>query len=225
MQNQGNFSDEDQDTYLRQRPSLHLVKAYVLKSLMLHFSRPDLIEFEPLRELKWMPDTANKIQSKILITTLGSFNPANMGQRPALVVRKQASRTEPAGAFMGRVQGSLPLMGEDGIDATLNGTVGDWEYEHMTSSKISIACIHTDEAVAEQLGEEVQGYMAGFAPIIMSFLHLHKFFPYDVTEAQPLEESNTHWMCRVDIDVALNKNITVRSNAPLLKAISLFRQI
>ena len=211
--------------YARQQQSLHLEKAYVLKVLKLHFATPEHIEFEPIRGLVWRPDTDVKIPSKILITTLGAFDKAKMGMRPALIVRKQASKREPMGAFYGRTQGSLPLMGEEETDATDNATVGDWEYHHMSTSKISVVCCHVDESAAEMLAEEVQNYLAGFAPIITAELDLHWFFPKESSEAQPLEEANTHWACRVDIDVSLSKTITIRSNAPLLKAISLFRQI
>ncbi len=207
------------------RAVLQDLKAYILKLAMLHFSDPAHIRDPALRPFVYRRPGPNPAAptsldpQSLVITTRGKFDPAQTGRRPALVLKRNATKYTKDLAFGGAVQGTMPLRGEEGVNATYDATAGGNVYNYGGELSFTFFCLHSEEVGAELLGDEVLQLLLGFRSLIMLEHPLVEFMPSSTSEAGMLEEYKEMWAVQVQIDIQFRLEVHLLPKTPLLKGI------
>ena len=204
------------------RAELQDLKAYILKLAIIHFSDARHIRNAALKSFVYRrpsPDAAPTTldPNSIVITTRGKFDPATTGIRPALVLKRGKTNYSRSLTFSGAVQGDLPLRGTPGVNPTYDATAGGAQYQYDGQMEFTFYCLHTEEAAAEILGDEVQQMLLGFRHLVMQEKGLNEFMPGEAGEAGPLEEYKEIWAVPVTINIQFNLTVNLIPQTPLLR--------
>jgi len=180
--------------------------ALVLTGVMLQvlrqkFADPDEIEIPALRDKIWTPELET---SKILIGPAYRWNPVEAMNRPAIMVRRHAIRSQRIGvndAHMGNYQ--TPDGAETHEDLELTG--------HL------LFCIGRTGAEADLLGTEVWKHFKHFGPVIRKDLKLARFQVMELSEVGKVEESKDHFATAVSCFSAFYERWDLILESPILK--------
>lgn len=149
--------------------------------LRAHFSEPDQIVDERLRDLVW----ADAPSSPILVETIDAFHPDKVGVRPALIVRDHGVKPVRAG-IADRMDGTFAADGQDRFMSLLN-------------SSCTVFCMAGASLEAKQLATEVLDELVMFSEPIRTALALVRFVVLDRSDCFIVEESKQHFAVPITI--------------------------
>lgn len=149
-------------------------------------------------------------QTGMHIGVAGTWAPTAAGQRPAVLVKRNAFRSQRLG-INNEFQGTGPLD-------------GNRRYGLLQLGSHTCFAIATTEASADLLGTEVFNFFTEFGPIIRKDMRLTRFEAVSNGEPGLLEESKQHWAVPVVLASAFWQGWTYEEYGPPLKTIEIRTQ-
>ena len=162
------------------------------------------VEQKSLQHLIWRDGE----RTSILIESLTRWDPTTTGNRPAILIKRNAYKNRRVGSGDRKQAPSADQHGHAHF-----GTF--WVGSH------TLFCLGESGAQAEALSTEVRRDLAEFAPAILKTFYLHRFQVVEVGPISELEESTENFMVPVTIGWAFQESWQLLQQAPRLKTISL----
>lgn len=162
----------------------HILNGMFIQLLRHHFSNPDHIIQEPIRNYVW--DRDDKV-GKISIENIYRWNAAEIQERPAIVARRGPLKTRKLS--IGNIEHGSPEEVGYTEDRMIVGFTGSH----------SFFCMAGTGAEAEQLGAEVAYEMLEFSQIIRRDFNLASFDLYEIGQVARLDESHDHFAVPVTV--------------------------
>lgn len=184
-----------------------------------HFSNADLIEAEALKNNVWREQpsdtTEGTVETGILIEPIFKWDPAQLGRRPAIYVKRNGQKTQRYGINDGLQTGL-------GVDEEGNLKINEGE-QHFVGvlGSHTLFCIGRSGAETEILQGEVFREIQHFAPVLRRDLKLKKLAVTEMTEPQLLQEYDQHFVVAVIVGWAYFEKWRLVPRAPWLKSLQL----
>lgn len=177
----------------------HLINGSLVNMIRWLFSTPENIENENLKERIW----SNKPEySKILIEAVYRWKPEDIQQRPAVIVKRGAWKLSKLG--MGdRRHGPPEATGFTEAYQTIAG-----------AGTHTFFCLGNSGLEAEEVGEEVYGFLLGFSAVIREQLCLGIFQVAEIGEVARFEESHDHFVVPVSVSYNFQLNWKLLRQTP-----------
>jgi hypothetical protein len=186
--------------------SPYTIVGLFVQLLRYHFSERAQIRIDSLRDRIWSPDVDT---SNLSVDSSSKLTIANLGQRPALLVKRGAFRCESVD------------IGEGGDFNDPEASTRGVEYRQMWEGDIAIQAIANDSAEAEDLSAEAGDFLRQFGPVIRSEFGLMKFKHLEKGILDKLKESSEHFTVPDKFGVAFWETWRLAEEAPILKRIDL----
>lgn len=190
-----------------------------LKILENHFSNASYIEDAALRDniVHTQPDdtTEGVIETGILIEPVYKWNPAQLGKRPAIYIKRNPIKTQRYGINDGLTTG----LGTDD-DGQLETLRGDYHTLAVVGSH-TMFCVGGKGSETEILSYEVFRELVQFGPAIRKDLKLHKLGVTEVTDVSRIEEYDQHFVAGVVVGWAYFETWRIIPDAPWLKSFAI----
>ena len=181
-------------------PNLYTLNGAFLTIIRRHFAQGDNIELPEMRHYVW--DKDDKL-SKILIESVYRWNPTNIQQRPAVIVKRGPWKVAQIG--LGNRQLGAPSV--DGYDEDVHAV-------HV-SGVHSFFCIGTTGLEAEEIAQEVVNCLMSFQQVIREQLCLGRFFLTDVAPVSKIDECQDHFAVPVNVEYSMQWNWKLLRQAPI----------
>lgn len=188
----------------------------LLRILQNHFSTASNIEDDALKDnivkLQASDTSEGLAETGILIAPVYKWDPAQLGKRIALYIKRNPLRTQKLGINHGLTAGI-----DTNTDEVLRG-----EYHTLgVVGSHTIYCIGRVGAESEILGYEVFRELVQFGPAIRKDLKLHKFETTEVSDVNRIEEYDQHFVVAVVVAWAYLETWRIIPDAPWLKTLSI----
>lgn len=197
----------------------NILTGAILRILQNHFSTPNYIEDEALKDniVKLQPEDTSEglLETGILIAPVYKWDPAILGKRIAIYIKRNPLRTQKLGINHGMTSG----LGkeEDGSLTTLRG-----EYHTIgVLGSHTIFCIGRTGAETEVLGYEVFRELVQFGPAIRKDLKLHRLETTEMSDVNRIEEYDQHFVAAVVLGWAYLETWRIVPDAPWLKTLAI----
>jgi hypothetical protein len=184
-----------------------------------HFASPADLEYNGSVEMReelagyiWSPDVS---KTRILIDAVWTFNTQNIQQRPAIMVKRNAWKTQRVAIADGMTIG--PARREDGA---IDRVRGQFQSKAVLGSH-SIFCIGGTGAEAELLGAEVFNHLHEFSQVIREDLRLHRFAVEELGEVALVDEFDDHFVVPIVAAYAFFSAWRTDVQAPWLKTVAI----
>jgi len=181
-------------------PNLYTLNGALLTIIRRHFAMGDNIELDTMKHYVW--DKDDKL-SKILIEPVYRWNPKNIQQRPAVIVKRGPWKVNQIGI------GSRNTGAPD-----TDGYAEDAQAVHV-SGVHSFFCIGTTGLEAEEIAQEVVNCLMSFQQVIRNQLCLGRFFLTDVPPASKIDECQDHFAVPVNVEYSMQWNWKLLRQAPI----------
>lgn len=199
-----------------------IITGCFLRFIQEHFSDPDKIENEALRDNIWRNDpgdTTEGIPPKgILIEPIYKWNPVDFQRRPTVYISRNKMTTQRLGINDGLTVG----LGKD-AEGNLKTDEGQKKVVGVQGSH-SFFCIGRAGAEAEVLGTEVFREILHFSPILRRDLKLKRLVVSEASPASQLQEYDQHFVVSVAVGWYYFETWRLRPVAPWLKGLSIGAQ-
>jgi len=191
---------EPPTTMQNRAPNLYTLNGAFLTIIRRHFAQAENIEVPELQHYVWNTDDR---LSKILIEPVYRWNPTNIQQRPAVIVKRGPWKFEQIG-IGSRLLGATEVEGyaEDAHVVAVAGT-------H------TFFCIGTTGLEAEEIAQEVVNCLLGFLQVIREQLCLGRFFVSDIPAVGKIDECQDHFAVPVNVEYSLQWNWRLLRQAPI----------
>ena len=181
-------------------PNLYTLNGAFVTIIRRHFATAENIEVPELRHYVW--NTDDKL-SKILIEPVYRWNPTNIQQRPAVIVKRGPWK-----------------MGQLGLGNRLLGSVepdGYTEDSHIISvtGTHSFFCMGTTGLEAEEIAQEVVNVLMGFLQVIREQFCLGRFNVGDIGPVSKIDECQDHFATPVNVEYMSQWNWKLLRQAPI----------
>lgn len=198
----------------------NILTGAILRILQNHFSTPNYIEDPALKDnvVKLQPDdtTEGLAETGILIEPVYKWNPAELGKRIAIYIKRNPIQTQKYGINHGMTAG----LGKDDDDDSLLTLRGDYHTCGVLGSH-TIFCIGRMGAETEVLGYEVYRELLQFGPAIRKDLKLHRWEVTGMTDVNRIEEYDQHFVVAVTVGWAFFETWRIVPDAPWLKTLAI----
>lgn len=181
-----------------------ILQGFLLEHLRRHFADENNIQHDNLRKYLWR---ANVDRERIVIDTLGRWNPNAAGLRPAVLIRRNGWQVIPLG-IGNRMHGVTNTDGYERYSVNMGGS-------H------TIFCIATESGECEILASEIYLELLEFAQIIRERLDLLRFQITEIGQMQMVEESRQHFGIPITVAYAHNHNWMVKKHSPILNTVDI----
>lgn len=195
---------------------LNLTGAFIWM-LRQHFSTAEQLRMPNLRGYSW---DANDEISKIKIIPGTEWEPKVIGQRPAIIVRRESWNTGKMGIGDSRYQSSAPLAKETRATGAKIVDSSN-KYEIMITGSHTLFCVAGTGAEAETLGTEVFLQLIEFGPVIRQEFSLGTFMVGTMGPAGRLEEDRERWGVPVQVTYGKTHAWSIHKTGPILKGLSI----
>jgi hypothetical protein len=188
------------------------ITGILLRILQSHFSRPENLTFNALKERIWKPETEDSscentsaADSGIQIESSTQWDPQEVQKRPGIFVKRNRVTTKRLGI-------------DDGW--TVGPAEGDYKTKMINGSHTCF-CVAGTGAEAELIGQEVFDELLEFSPLIRRDFQFHRFTVSEITELNKLEESDEHYVVAVVSAWAHSQDWRIKEDAPWLKTLQI----
>ena len=200
-----------------------IVSNFLFNFCIWKFSDVNNLDNEWLRNDNYLwheDDTQNEIMNKgILIKKAHEYSPQDAQQRPALIVKNNATKLGPKISIGNRTHTPTKLHGEANPNTT--AMLGDDQQSVGLGGGVTIYAIHKEPAIAEILGEELYYGLLDFMRPIKKALGLDEFTPSDLGELTKITEFKENWAVPINVIFKFRRSTIIKQEAPLLKGISM----
>lgn len=195
----------------------NILTGAILRILQNHFSTANYIEDAALKDnvMKLQPEdtTEGLIETGILIAPVYKWDPAQLGKRIALYIKRNPLRSQRYGINHGITSG----LGKE-ADGSLTTLRGDYHTFAVLGSH-TVYCIGRTGAETEVLGYEVFRELGQFGPAIRKDLKLHRWDVTEMTDINRIEEYDQHFVAAVVVGWAYFETWRIVPDAPWLKTL------
>lgn len=200
----------------------HIITRYLVNFCQWKFSRLENIQNPYLRrEHKlWKPqDFQNRlVKSNILITTVYDYDPEDAQQRPAILIRRNATSTGRRLSLGDKYQTPGNLLG-NGHDPNKLATLGQNQQLVAVQGSHSIFIVDTSGGAAEALGIEMWQTFSDYRTPIRKDLLLDTFGVEALRAVGKIREFKDTWGVPIVVTYSYQRNTLLRTESPILKAI------
>jgi len=182
--------------------SPHFVVGALVQLLRDNFSTSQNIQLPELRAYTWSPDLS---ATRILIEDVLRYTPQNLGQRPALLVRRNAFQVQNI------------LLGGGGAFTTPETVTQGVEYQVAWSGSVTVFAVGRTGGEAEQLGHEAGAFLRQFGMLIRAKLGLLRFQHLETGAAGKLKESREHFAVPQTFGISYWETWRLSEESPILK--------
>ena len=154
-----------------------LLTGFLRDTLIRHF-QPGQIWLRELVQKTWRDGD----DSNILIESNTQWKPAEMGKRPAIIIKPNSCALHPI--VIGDLSGPA--------DGGTNGE-GRYDYTVIWVGSHTLFCLHGTGASTEVLASEVKLFLTAYSPIFRECLHLLKAAVVEEGEIIRLQEARDHF--------------------------------
>lgn len=181
-------------------PNIYTLHGAFVTVIRRHFAQAMNIEVPELQHYSWDADDK---QSKILIESVYRWNPTNIQQRPAVIVKRGPWKFMQLG-IGNRYQGQPEVEGytEDQHAVGVMGT-------H------SFFCLGTTGTEADEIAMEVVNCLLGFSQIIRQQFCLGRFLVSDIGPISKVDECQDHFGVPVNVEYTMQWNWKLLRQAPI----------
>ena len=180
--------------------NLYTLNGALLTVIRRHFAVGRNLEVPELRHYVW--DKNDKL-SKILIEPVYRWNPTNIQQRPAVIVKRGPWKFQQLG--LGNRLHNAP---EDDGYAEERHTVA-------VAGTHTFFCIGTTGLEAEEIAQEVVNCLLCFSQVIREQLCLGRFFLSDVPPVSKVDECQDHYGVPVNVEYMMQWSWRLLRQAPI----------
>jgi hypothetical protein len=177
-----------------------IITGIFLQLLRNAFSHADNIRSEKLKECIWVPKPDDPVvedpaRSKILIESVYRWDARAIGQRPAVLVR----RNQQAPQVVGISGNQLFTLGEPDPD-----NLPEWGREHAAPVQggHTIFAIAKNPGTTEVLAVEVESYIRQFGPVFDREFSFLRFHLSQVGPVSQLQEADEHFAVAMTVEYA-----------------------
>jgi hypothetical protein len=198
----------------------NILTGALMRILQNHFSTPNYIQNLALKDniSRQQPEdtTEGLIETGILIAPVYKWDPAILGKRIAVYIKRNPMQTRKYGIN----HGLTPGLGKDETDGSLITLRGSYHTVGVLGSH-TIFCIGRTGAETEVLTYEVFRELTQFGPAIRKDLKLHRFDTTEITDVNRIEEYDQHFVAAVVVGWAYFETWRIVPDAPWLKTLSI----
>jgi len=146
-----------------------ILTGIIIRLLQYHFSDPDNILHEELKNYVWKEECTDGTVGETGIMIVPEYNQdfGNVGTRPGIFVKREPVKPERISIVQG--DSEIPHMNK------VKGVYQGRKYQKQLSGRFSIICNGLNGQETELLGEEVFFRMLHFAPLIRDDVRLSYF--------------------------------------------------
>jgi len=178
----------------------HIVNGWLLQILRFHFADPRNITQEKLKPYVWRSDEK---ETRIVINPIYAWEPRNIQQRPAIILRRQPWKVEKL-ALGDKYQGHLA---NDGMTASNHAV--------MIQGAHTIYCHAMTGLESEELGAEVGYHLLEFQQHILQRFRLHGFKMESIGEVKRTDEPHQHFVVPLTITYAQVHGWSIQQETPI----------
>jgi hypothetical protein len=181
-------------------PNLYTLNGAFVSIIRRHFAQGSNIEVPELQHYVW--DTDDKL-SKILIEPVYRWNPTNIQQRPAVIVKRGPWKVE----TLGLGQRMMGAVEPEGYTEDVHAV--------MVMGSHSFFCIGTTGLEAEEIAQEVVNVLMGFLQVIREQFCLGFFKVGDIGPVSKVDECQDHFAVPVNVEYVSQWNWKLVRQAPI----------
>jgi hypothetical protein len=193
------YLDEEQSALCAEGISPSAMTGILLWLVRYHMSAADRIVQPSLRPLVWTSSDGRQTAptSPILIEPASLLKMDMIQARPAVTVARKSWALQDLGMFGSAYQGT-----DEGLDGQ--------RFEREVTGAHEVRVISKNCAEAEDLAWEIVGQLEGFSVRVAVDMELTRLRVASVPEAQPLKESEKHWVVPLAVGYVFNRAWVVR---------------
>lgn len=181
-------------------PNLYTLHGAFVTLMRRHFAQATSIEVPELQHYTW--DADEKL-SKILIESVYRWNPTNIQQRPAVIVKRGPWKFNQLG-IGNRYHGS-PEPDGYAEDQHVVGVMGTH----------SFFCLGTTGNEADVIAMEAVNCLLGFSQVIREQFCLGRFFVSDIGPVSKVDECQDHFGVPVNVEYSMQWNWKLIRQGPI----------
>ena len=190
-------------------PRLHAYTPLELTGMFLQvlknkFADANNITTEQLKEVLWNTDYT---LTNITIRPIFEWEPKNPNQRPAIVVKRNTTSSQ-------------PISIDDKLGAPRPGD-GRQKFNAMLLGSHSVFCLSPKPAQTELLGYEVFSYLLHWAPMLRRLFHLNRFNIGNISTPFRVKENREIFGVVINTAYAFLDTWAITEQAPLLKDVGM----
>jgi hypothetical protein len=187
-----------------------IVTGTLLRLIQYHFSDPENIHDDKLKDYVWVDDrlSGNTIESPITIRYGYHVDARAIQQRPSILIRRGPMSHQ-----------KLPLRGKAINHMEKNGNYRGEDYLAPLNAHHLITCVAKGAFAADRLAEEVFFRLLEFAPSIRKDLCINEFEVMRMASPQRIDEDNENYRVDIQCDWTYVHSWTLVPIAPILKKV------
>ena len=187
-------------SFNKRAPNLYTLHGAFVTVIRRHFAQAENIEVPELRHYAWNKD--DKL-SQIFIESVYRWNPTNIQQRPAVIVKRGPWKFNPTG--IGNRYMGPPETDGYAEDLHVVGVMGTH----------SFFCLGTSGTEADEIAMEVVNCLLGFSQVIREQFCLGQFLVSDIGAVSKVDECQDHFGVPVNVGYSMQWNWKLIRQAPI----------
>jgi len=187
-------------SFQNRAPNLYTLNGAFLTIVRRHFSEPENLEVPELRHYVWNKDDK---ESRILIEPVYRWNPTNVQQRPAVIVKRGPWKFTQLG--LGNRLHGTPEQDGYAEERQVVAVIGSHTF----------FCIGTTGLEADEIAMEVVNVLLGFSQVIREQFCLGKFLVSDIAPVSKVDECQDHFGVPVNVEYMMQWNWKLLRQSPI----------